>query len=84
MSKNSLADLAVQGTTLTVRVSPNARANKVEMEGETITVSVTAPPADGAANAAVINLLSKALGIAKTRLTLVQGHKCRDKVFRLD
>ncbi|WP_439522044.1 DUF167 domain-containing protein [Marivita sp.] len=84
MSKNSLADLAVQGTTLTVRVSPNARANKVEMEGETIKVSVTAPPADGAANAAVINLLSKALGIAKTRLTLVQGHKSRDKVFRLD
>lgn len=84
MSKNSLADLAVQGTTLTVRVSPNARANKVEMEGETITVSVTAPPADGAANAAVINLLSKALGIAKTRLTLVQGHKSRDKLFRLD
>ncbi|WP_439124845.1 DUF167 domain-containing protein [Marivita sp.] len=84
MSKNSLADLAVSGTTLAVRVTPNARVNKVEMESDRIKVSVTSPPADGQANSAVIKLLAKALGVAKTRLTLFQGQKTRDKLFRLD
>lgn len=84
MSKNSLADLAVAGTTIPVRVTPNARANKVVIEGEVIKIGVTAPPADGAANAAVLVLLAKALGVPKSRLKLVHGLKSRDKVFRLD
>ena len=84
MSKNSLSNLAVPGTSLTVRVTPNARATKVEIDGDTIKVSVTATPSDGQANAAVIKLLAKALGVAKTRLTLVHGQKARIKTFRLD
>lgn len=84
MSKNSLADLAIPGTTITVRVTPNARANKVVMDDGVIKIGVTAPPEDGKANAAVTVLLSKALGVPKSSLTLVQGHKSRDKIFRLD
>ena len=84
MSKNSLADLAVAGATIPVRVTPNARANKVVIEGGVIKIGVTAPPADGAANAAVLVLLAKALGVPKSRLKLVHGLKSRDKVFRLD
>lgn len=84
MSKNSLADLAIPGTTITVRVTPNARANKVVMENGVIKIGVTVPPEDGKANAAVTVLLSKALGVPKSSLTLVQGQKSRDKIFRLD
>lgn len=84
MSKNSLADLAIPGTTITVRVTPNARANKVVMDDGVIKIGVTAPPEDGKANAAVTVLLSKALGVPKSSLTLVQGQKSRDKIFRLD
>ena len=84
MSKNSLADLAVAGATIPVRVTPNARANKVVIEGGVIKIGVTAPSADGAANAAVLVLLAKALGVPKSRLKLVHGLKSRDKVFRLD
>ena len=84
MSKNSLADLAVSGTTFTVRVTPNARANEVVMEEDAIKIGVTAPPEDGKANAAVMSLLSKALGVPKSRLTLVHGQKSRDKKVRLD
>ncbi|MBO6882317.1 MAG: DUF167 domain-containing protein [Marivita sp.] len=84
MSKNSLADLAIPGTTITVRVTPNARANKVVMDDGVIKIGVTAPPEDGKANAAVTVLLSKALGVPKSKLTLVQGHKSRHKIFRLD
>lgn len=84
MSKNSLADLAIPGTTITVRVTPNARANKVVMDNGLIKIGVTVPPEDGKANAAVTVLLSKALGVPKSSLKLVQGHKSRDKIFRLD
>lgn len=84
MTKNSLADLAIPGTTITVRVTPNARANKVVMDDGVIKIGVTAPPEDGKANAAVTVHLSKALGVPKSKLTLVQGHKSRDKIFRLD
>ncbi|MCI5110624.1 MAG: DUF167 domain-containing protein [Marivita sp.] len=84
MSKNSLADLAVDGAILSVRVTPNARANTVAIVDGTIRVGVTVPPADGKANAAVVALLAKALGVAKTRLTLLQGQTSRNKVFRLD
>lgn len=84
MSKNSLADLAVDGAILSVRVTPNARANTVAIVDGTIRVGVTVPPADGKANAAVVALLAKALGVAKTRLTLLQGQASRNKVFRLD
>ena len=65
-------------------MTPNARANKVVMDSGTIKIGVTVPPADGQANAAVTALLSKALGVPKSRLTLIQGHKSRDKVFRVD
>lgn len=84
MTKNSLTHLAVPGATLTVRVTPKAARNNVATDGAQIKVAVTAPATDGQANKAVAELLAKALGVAKTRLTLTQGHKSRDKVFRLD
>ena len=84
MSKNSLADLAIPGTTITVRVTPNARDNKVVMDNGVIKIGVTVSPEDGKANAAVTVLLSKALGVPKSSLTLVQGQKSRHKIFRLD
>lgn len=46
-------------------------------------VYVTAVPEDGKATKAVIALLAKHLGIAKSRLELVRGETARDKVFRI-
>lgn len=84
MSKNSLASLAVAGRSYDVRVTPNARIPQVMLEGEKIKISVSQPASDGQANVAVTKVLAKALGVAKSRLTLVRGHKSRDKTFRLD
>ena len=84
MSKNSLSHLAISGATFSVRVTPKASRNDVAIADQGIKVSVTAPASDGQANKAVTQLLSKALGVAKSRLTLVQGQKSRDKLFRLD
>ena len=44
---------------------------------------VTTVPENGKANAAVLKLLSKALGVPKSRLELVRGATARDKLFRV-
>ncbi len=80
----ALADLAVPGTLIPVRVTPRARRTFVMREGAVLRVHVTAPPADGKANAAVAEALARALGVAKSRLVLVRGAAARDKLFRVD
>ncbi|MFP7672480.1 DUF167 domain-containing protein [Marivita sp. S0852] len=84
MSKNSLASRAQPGARYQVYVTPNARRTQVEMDAETIKISVTAPAQNGSANKAVVQTLAKVLGVAKSRLTLKRGHKSRYKVFQLD
>ena len=79
-----LSHLAQPGTEIAVRVTPRAARNAVTLDGETIRVTVTVVPEDGKANAAVIKLLAKALGVAKSRLVLLRGASARDKTFRID
>ncbi|MCB1331811.1 MAG: DUF167 domain-containing protein [Maritimibacter sp.] len=84
MKKGALAHLAVPGAELAVRVTPKAARNAVEAEDEGLRVWVTTVPEDGKANKAVVKLLADALGVAKSRLTLLRGATSRDKVFRLE
>jgi uncharacterized protein (TIGR00251 family) len=71
--------------TLEVRVQPGARANEITgFEGAVLRVRVTARPEKGAANEAVIELIAKRLGIAKTRITLVRGTASRTKVLGVE
>lgn len=79
-----LSHLAQPGTEIAVRVTPRASRNAVLADGDAIRVTVTTVPEDGKANAAVVKLLAKALGVAKSRLVLVRGATSRDKVFRVD
>lgn len=79
-----LKDLAVPGTEIAVRVTPKASRNAVRAEGGALRVHVTAVPEGGKANAAVIKLLAKAIGVPKSRLVLLRGATARDKIFRLD
>jgi uncharacterized protein YggU (UPF0235/DUF167 family) len=82
--KGVWADLAVPGARLDVRVTPNGRANLGTRDGTALRISVTAPPDEGRANAAVTALLAHALGVAPSRLTLISGATSRDKAFRLE
>ena len=66
-------------------MQPRARRNEVvEQTGGVLRVRVTAAPADGEANRAVIALLAEALGIAPSRIALVRGAASRDKRFRIE
>ena len=58
--------------------------SRLVVEGGTIRAHVTEAPEGGKATRAVQALLARALGVAKTRLTLVRGQTARQKVFRLD
>ncbi|WP_415182405.1 DUF167 domain-containing protein [Phaeovulum sp.] len=79
-----LTHLAHPGAEIAVRVTPKASRNAVLAGEEGLRVYVTVVPEDGKANAAVVKLLAKALGVAKTRLVLIRGATSRDKVFRLE
>lgn len=80
-----LTHLNQPNAVLSVRVTPKARRNEISLdENGGLRVHVTAAPEDGKANAAVIKLLAKALGVAKSRVVLIRGGTSRDKVFRID
>ena len=73
---------------LTVRVTPNARSERMALEpeaaeGTKLKVWVTVPPEDGKANKAVLALLAKALGLPKSALVLARGDTSRTKVVHV-
>jgi len=79
-----LSHLAKPGAEIALRVTPKASRNQIVAAEDGLRAYVTVVPEDGKANAEVTKLLAKALGVAKSRLTLIRGQTARDKVFRLD
>jgi hypothetical protein len=69
------------GVIVTVKVTPRARRTAIEApaDDQALRVRVTAPPADGKANAAVITLLADAWDIPKSALSIVGGQTSRLK-----
>lgn len=75
--------------TLRVKVTPKAKSERIKKEVNTdgtvlYKIHVTAAPEDGKANEAVIKLLSKALGVAKSKLTITHGHTSRHKIIKIN
>lgn len=65
-----------------LRIRATPRGGKTEIsrvQDGVIHVRVAAPPVDGAANIAVLRLLSDALGVPKSRLSIRSGASGRDK-----
>ena len=75
--------------TLAIRVTP--RSSKPGIGGwltgedgrDELEVRVAAPPTDGQANAAVIALLAKELGVSRTAIEIISGEISRHKRVRL-
>ena len=73
-----------EGAVVSVRVQPRARRDEiVGWQGSTLRVRVTAPPAAGRANDAVIGVLAEAFGVPRAAVGLVGGATSRNKLFRI-
>lgn len=67
-----------------VRVQPRASKNEiVGLQGIWLKVRVTAPPVEGMANDALVELLSTALQITRRNVCIVSGHSSRTKVIEI-
>ncbi|MBV8762424.1 MAG: DUF167 domain-containing protein [Deltaproteobacteria bacterium] len=65
-------------------VQPRAsRARIGPVHDGRLKVAVTSPPVDGEANAAVVELLAKTLGIARGAVEVVAGASSRRKTVRI-
>lgn len=73
------------GAALHVKVVPRASKNEIVGIGSdgALKVRVTAAPVDGAANEAVIKLLSEALKIPKSNIDIVAGLTSTSKLVSL-
>jgi len=68
---------------LILRVTPGARSEGIAIDAGVLHVKVCAQPEDGKANAAVLNLLGTALGVATSRLHLLRGATGRNKQVQI-
>ncbi len=65
---------------LPVRVIPRSPRSKIDgTRGDAILIRLAAPPVDGAANEALIELLAREFRCARRDVTIVAGHASRDK-----
>ncbi len=71
-------------TTIQILVQPRASRAKIGPRHDgRIKIAVTAPPVGAEANAAVIELLAKWLGIAKSSIEVIAGTSSRRKTIRI-
>jgi uncharacterized protein (TIGR00251 family) len=72
--------LTTGGVVLRVHLQPRASRNRfLGLHGEAVKIALTAPPVDGAANAALLELLATTLHLPRTACVLQTGEKSRDK-----
>jgi uncharacterized protein (TIGR00251 family) len=71
-----------EGCVLPVRAQPGARkAGVLGEQNGALKVAVTAPPADGRANQALVEALRDVLVLKRSQVELIAGATSRDKKF---
>jgi len=71
--------------TITVRLTPKAKREGIEGQcNGALRASVHAPPVDGKANQALIELIAKRLGMAKSSVSIISGASSRNKIIRIE
>jgi uncharacterized protein (TIGR00251 family) len=71
-----------EGCVLPVRAQPGARkAGVLGEQAGALKVAVTAPPEDGRANRALVELLREVLHVKRSQVELMSGETSRDKRF---
>lgn len=69
---------------LRIRVQPGARRSRIAAGADgTLRLQVQAPPVDGAANEAVVDLLAAALGLPRRAVRIAHGAGGRTKLVEI-
>ena len=72
------------GATFSIRVQPRAARTAISgTVGDALKVSVSAPPLDGRANAAVVEFFSEVLSVPRSAVQVVAGERSRNKIVRI-
>jgi len=70
--------------TFDVQVVPRASRDRLgPVHGDRLKVQLTAPPVDGAANEALVELFAKSLGRRRADVAIVRGQTGRKKTIRV-
>jgi len=68
-----------------VRVQPRAsRSEIVGVHGDALKVRLSAPPVDGAANEALVELIAEVLGVSRRAVRIVSGETSRSKAVEVE
>jgi len=84
MASETPPDSRAAETVIQIKLVPRSSKNQIlGKEGEAYRVKVTAPPVEGLANEALIELLAKKLKIPKKDLEILSGQRSRLKSVRV-
>ena len=73
------------GVTIEVKVEPRSSKKQIigTMENEILKVKLTAPPVDGSANEQLIELISEAVGVKRSQVSIVRGLSSKRKLVKI-
>ena len=68
------------GVVFNIRVIPrSSRCELAGIQGDALKLKITAPPVEGAANKECIRFLSDILGVKKSQVQIIAGHRSKNK-----
>ena len=72
------------GASFAIKVHPRAKKDAITGElGDTLKVSLTAPPVEGRANEACIEFFAKLLKVPCSSVTIAAGQNSRNKIINI-
>lgn len=67
-----------------VRVTPRSSRNELlGLEEEVLRVKLQAPPVEGEANRALLELMARVLDVPRSSIVIVAGHRSRQKTLAI-
>ncbi|TSA52349.1 MAG: YggU family protein [Planctomycetaceae bacterium] len=72
------------GVVFNIRVVPrSSRCELVEIQEDALKIKITAPPVEGKANEECVKFIANKLGIRKSRVDIIAGHKSKRKTIAI-
>lgn len=72
------------GYVVAIHAQPGAKKSQIiGLHGERLKVRVAAPPLEGRANDALINVLAERLGLPRSKLRVLKGQQARAKLVEI-